>query len=200
MNPNYLTLHWISSFLFLSLMSADVSATFIGDTISISAPGIPGDTTNIVASSGTDLVFNDRVGFGTGPDEYISVDIGITNIAVDLFAQDNFWGWQPGIPDDPFTISFTDLDFNSDENSIITSISFVSSGFFASGLSATLVGPKTVNILVPLSSFGESCGGQFCGNISVSINTKTVPEPSSLALFLLAILGVYISNRNKYFV
>jgi len=173
------------------LASLPASATFIGDQIEIAAPGIPGSSTSVIAAAGVDLIFNDIWGLGTGPDEYITIDIFDSMIQIDLFAQDNFWGWQPGIPDDPFMIVLSSLEQFQNVNSQIQSISTSTSGFFASGLSASIAGPHTLNVFVPLSSYGETCGGAFCGRITILVESKDVPEPSPLSLMGLGLLALY---------
>ncbi|MEQ8694557.1 MAG: hypothetical protein RIC85_04460 [Gammaproteobacteria bacterium] len=173
-------------------------ATLIGDNISITAPGIPGGTTTVTAAAGTDLIFNDIGGLGEGPDEYITIDVGPNYIKVALFAQDNFWGWQPGIPDDPFVVAFTGIELFSNLNSAISSISTSVSGFFSPGLSAALVGPKSIDVLVPLSSFGATCGGQSCGEITINIEGSIVPEPNTAALFLaMLVTPLFMKGRTK---
>ena len=173
------------------------NATLIGDVVTIAGPGVPGGSTDVTVGDGVELTFNDLSGFGSGPDDFITINIGESSVEVSMFAADTFWGWQPGIGSDPFIITLTSLNWVDMPSAPILELSSTTTGFFAAGLGAALVGPNAIDVMIPLTSNGATCGEVACGTIRVDLISNHIPEPSTLLVMGLGLLGLCVIWRHQ---
>jgi hypothetical protein len=176
--------------------SAVAAAAFIGlSAVSLTTPasaGLMGDTVFINGNPYTvgpsaPMTFQD--GWLYGLDDSATVSITDTTIDISLYAPESIFVWNH-TDGANFTISIADLDWApSWESFQITTTAYgdAQDGSFSAYLYAGVIDVSIPGWL--------NCGSSDCGGIKIELSA--VPEPATLAVFGLGLVGMGWTRRRK---
>lgn len=164
----------------LFALSLSAQAGLISDLVDMSVSGVA-DQNGVLVGGGIEGSFT------FGSDESIDIDISNTAISIKVYDFTGFWQWIT----DPVVITISDLDFGS-------SFGIVTSEF------TNQIGPVTWNFGSDWISVG------FNGSVALNdtgvimdlradLVSRSVPEPSTLAIFALAMIALASRRFRKQF-
>jgi hypothetical protein len=180
---------YINGLLVILLASLPLSAQagLMTDVIDMYVSSAP-DQTNVFVDDTVEGSFN------FGSDESIDINVSDTSINIVAFNGADDWAWQT----DPVTVLIDDLDFGSPftivTSETINEIGFITWDYGTDFISATFAGSADVEgtgvildiqaDLVPSLSLLEQ-------------GPTSVPEPGTLALMLLGVVGLFATKRRS---